>query len=482
MFRTSKSKLAHATVLAGTISMLLSSSALAGFHVGGGVRATSFVRAPAMARVTAAIHPSFDRGSVLRSTNSPDRFGGARAVYRPPFPSNGIAGLASHPQGNLPAEVATLKGAPYGISSGWHAPSVGGNPAPSPDVAAYGVTVGTPPVGATVAKGTPYGAPSFAKPGAPASAGIAASGVTVGTLPAGATVARATPSGAQSGWLGQSGSGNQALSVFALYSSAAVAAQNTAATLTTGHTAATLTVPPPAPQANPTAPGLTYPLPYFPPPPFVQIREAAQQAANAAKAAANTAAAANGAVADAQYGAQEAQTYANQTCNTAAMVQQSLENPPGTPLGPQALALLQELVDECTTAQAAASAADAALLLAQEYAQQAQTNAQSAQSWATAAANATTPAMAQSDAVQAKQAAGSTSSDNNSAWTQADTALTQSHTAYEAVVAVTSLTSLVIISQTPSSTQNTSPPSSSSPRNYCGDGLIWVLPFYCLGG
>jgi hypothetical protein len=155
MFRTSKSKLAHSTVVAGTLSLLLSSSALAGFHVGGGVRATSFVRAPAMAPLTAAIHPSFDRGSVLRTTNSSvsDRFVGARAVYRPPFPSNSIAGLASHPQGNLPAGVATLNGAPYGISSSWHTPSVGlsagGTPAASPGIAAYGVTVGTPPAGKT---------------------------------------------------------------------------------------------------------------------------------------------------------------------------------------------------------------------------------------------------------------------------------------------------------------------------------------------
>jgi hypothetical protein len=139
MFRTSKPKLAHATVVAGTISLLLSSSALAGLHGGGGVRSASFVRAPAMARVTAAIHPSFDRGNMLRATNgpAPDRFSGARAVSRAPFPSNGIAGVASHPQEHLPPGISVLKGGP----------SVGGNPAPAPGIAAYGVTVAIPPAG-----------------------------------------------------------------------------------------------------------------------------------------------------------------------------------------------------------------------------------------------------------------------------------------------------------------------------------------------
>ena len=101
MFSTSRSKLAHATVVAGTISLLLSSSALAGFHVGGGFRGGglhggSFVRAPAMARVTAAIHPSFGRGNMLRATSgpAPDRFGGARAVYRRPG-QNGSAALGT---------------------------------------------------------------------------------------------------------------------------------------------------------------------------------------------------------------------------------------------------------------------------------------------------------------------------------------------------------------------------------------------------
>jgi hypothetical protein len=191
MFRTSKSKLAHTIVIAGTLSMLLSSSALAGFHVGRGVRATSFVRAPAMARVTMAIHPSFERGSVVRPTNSPDRFVGARAVDRAPFPSNGTAGVASHPQGNLPAGIATLKGAPYGISSGWHAPtlgpSVGGNPAPSPGIAAYGVTVATPPA-------SPVATATY--PGAPTSPGRNWPG-RVSTPPAapGSTVATATSNG-----------------------------------------------------------------------------------------------------------------------------------------------------------------------------------------------------------------------------------------------------------------------------------------------
>ena len=185
MSRISKSTLAQTTVVAGTISLLLSSSTLAGFHVGGG-RATSFVRAPAMTRVTAAIHPSLGGSTVSRPTNSSvlNRFVGARAVYRPPFPSNGVAGVASHPQQNLSPGVALLKGAPYGTPSGWHAPNMGGNSAPSPGIAAYGVTAGVPPAGA-MAKGAPYGAPSFAKPGAPASPGIAAFSVTVPTSPAG---------------------------------------------------------------------------------------------------------------------------------------------------------------------------------------------------------------------------------------------------------------------------------------------------------
>ena len=181
MFRTSKSNLAHATVFAGTVSLLLSSSAFAGFHVGGGFRTGSFIRAPAMARVTAAIHPSFDRGSVLRATNSaaPDRFVGVRAVYRAPFPSNGIAGMASHPQQTLPPGVALLKGTP----SGWHAPSfgssigssVGGNPAPSPGIAAYGVTIATAPAGKTVGQN-----------GAATLGTVQTSAATSGNAPAGA--------------------------------------------------------------------------------------------------------------------------------------------------------------------------------------------------------------------------------------------------------------------------------------------------------
>ena len=365
MFRTFKSKLAHTIVVAGTISMLLSSSALAGFHVGGGVRATSFVRAPAMARVTTAIHPSFERGSVVRPTNSPDRFVGARAVDRTPFPSNGIVGVASHPQGNLPAGVATLKVTSYGISSGWHAPtlgpSVGGNAAPSPGIAAYGVTVATAPA-------SPVATAIY--PGAPTSPGRnRPSPVSTPPSAPGSPVATATSTGAPGrNWPGQTSTASTAPG-----STVATATSNggdtptrfcnpwqqpcpaTGATPVLNAVGQTNTA---APRGNPTAPGLTHPLPYFPPPPFVQIHAAAQQAANAAKAAASTAAAANGALTDAQYGAQEAQTYANQACNTAAMVQQSLENPPGTSLGPQALALLQELVGECTTAQAAAWAAD----------------------------------------------------------------------------------------------------------------------------
>jgi hypothetical protein len=134
MFRTSKSTLARSTVVAGTLSLLLSSSALAGFHGTG-----SFARAPATDRAT--IHPSFDRGNMLRATSghAPDRFGGARAVSRPPFSSNRIAGVASHPHENLPPAISIPKGTP----------SVGGNPAPSPGIAAYGVTVATPPAGKT---------------------------------------------------------------------------------------------------------------------------------------------------------------------------------------------------------------------------------------------------------------------------------------------------------------------------------------------
>jgi len=42
MLRTSKSRLAHATMIAGAISLLLSSSAFAGFNGAGGFRGGSF--------------------------------------------------------------------------------------------------------------------------------------------------------------------------------------------------------------------------------------------------------------------------------------------------------------------------------------------------------------------------------------------------------------------------------------------------------